>query len=309
MTIPNPVYKPGFMLTRASHAVLQVRDIAASRAFYVDTLGFVVSDADADTLWLRGLEEACHHSLVLRRGEPGCQRVGLRGLTEEDLDLAAHHFAAAGLPTQWENDIPFQGRTLRTTDPVGTRLEICATMDTRPRLFAEIEKHRGGAPQRLDHTQVITPHVQAALDFYNGMGFRLSEYVVKDGTEDLVLVFLQRKGNPHDIVFADGPATRLHHVAYTVPETLNLLLAAEHCVRNGFHKQVEFGPSRHFSPGLARFLYLRDPDGHRIELLPSHYQTIDIEDEPARWQLSEFLVGGWMEPPQSWMEQASTFVD
>ncbi len=308
MNIPPPVYKPAFNLTRASHVRLQVRDLAASRAFYVDTLGLVVSDEDASTLWLRGLEEACHHSLVLSVGEPACDRVGFRVLTEEDLELAARHFADAGFPVSWPN-IPHQGRTFHTMDPAGTRLEICATMGTRPRLFIEVEKHRGASPQRLDHTQVLTPNMQAGLDFYTGMGFRLSEYVVKDDSEDLALLFLQRKGNPHDIVFAHAAATRLHHVAFTVPETLNLLLAAEHCVRNGFHKHVEFGPSRHFSPGLARFLYLRDPDGHRVELLPSHYQCIDMEDEPVRWRLSEFLVGGWMEPPASWMEEASAFAE
>ena len=35
-------------ITRASHVVLRVRDLAKSRAFYVDTLGFVVSDEDND---------------------------------------------------------------------------------------------------------------------------------------------------------------------------------------------------------------------------------------------------------------------
>ena len=31
------------------------------------------------------------------------------------------------------------------------------------------------------------------------------------------------------------------------------------------------------------FVYLRDPDGHRVEVFDSHYQTIDIEIEPVRW--------------------------
>jgi catechol 2,3-dioxygenase len=31
------------------------------------------------------------------------------------------------------------------------------------------------------------------------------------------------------------------------------------------------------------FVYLRDPDGHRVEVFNSHYQTIDIEVEPVRW--------------------------
>src|SRR5215467_5772873 len=55
MSIPKPVYSPPFNVTRASHSVLTVRDLAASRSFYVDLLGFIVSDDDRDTLYLRGV--------------------------------------------------------------------------------------------------------------------------------------------------------------------------------------------------------------------------------------------------------------
>ena len=101
MHLPKPVYKPAFNVTRASHLVSRVRDLEASRAFYCGLLGLVVSDEDSTTLWLRGLEEACHHSLVLKVGEPAVERVGMRVLTEEDLDLLQAHFAAAGFPTEW----------------------------------------------------------------------------------------------------------------------------------------------------------------------------------------------------------------
>ena len=303
--LPTPVYRPPFNLTRASHVVHRVRDLPASRVFYVDLVGLVVSDETEDMIWLRGLEEGCHHSLVLKKGDPVTERAGFRVLTEEDLELAQAFFAEAGHPTAWV-EVAHQGRTLHTVDPAGTPIELCAVMETRPRLFHHLEAYKGACAQRLDHVQVVTPEVQPCLDFYNAIGFRLSEYVVDDA-EDPVMVFLQRKGNPHDVVFAKGPGPRLHHVAYTVPETQNLMTAADLFVRAGFGDQVEFGPARHFSPGLARFLYLRDPDGHRVELFPSHYQTIDIEDEPLRWQAPDFRIGGWQTPPQRWFDEASAF--
>ena len=306
LKLPDPVHKPPFSVTRASHLVQRVRDLAASRAFYVDLLGMAVSDEDATTLWLRGLEEGCHHSLVLKLGEPACERVGLRVLTDEDLHVAKAHFEASGFPTAWV-DVPHQGRTFHTSDPAGTPLEFCASMETRPRLFHHIETHRGAGVHRLDHMQVVTPRVPECLAFYAAMGFRLSEYVVGDDGETPVMVFLQRKGNPHDMVFSQGPGPRLHHVAYTVPETRALMDAADIFVRAGHAGQVEFGPARHFSPGLARFLYLRDPDGHRVELFPSHYQTIDIEDEPIRWQAPDFRIGGWQTPPDRWFNEATAF--
>jgi len=121
--LPVPVYKPSFVVTRASHVVNRVKDLAASKNFYVDLLGLAVSDETKDTLWLRGMEEGCHHSLVLKVGEPACERVGMRVLTEEDVDLAHAHFRDAGFPVAWV-DIPHQGRTLHTTDPAGTPLDL-----------------------------------------------------------------------------------------------------------------------------------------------------------------------------------------
>ncbi|AMY71042.1 VOC family protein [Frigidibacter mobilis] len=307
MPLPATIFKPPFSITRMSHAVFQVGDLAASRDFYLEVLGMAISDESADTIWLRGLEEGCHHSLVLKRGAPGCQRVGFRVLMEEDLDLVAAHFSAAGLPTQWV-EVPYQSRTLHTVDPVGTPLEFCVSMEVRPRLFHHVERYRGASVQRADHVQVLTPGVALALQFYMGMGFRLSEYVQPDDAPDPVFVFLQRKGNPHDVVFANRGTLQLHHIAYTVPDSAALIHTAELMVRRGEGDRVEFGPARHFSPGLARFLYIRDPDGHRIELFPSHYQTMDVEDAPVRWSPEEFRIGGWQEPPQRWLDEAMSFV-
>ena len=306
MQLPTPVYKPPFNITRASHVVSRVSDLEASRAFYCDTLGMVVSDEDSQTLWLRGLEEACHHSLVLKLGKPAAERVGMRVLTEEDLDLLQAHFAAAGFPTRWV-EVAHQGRTLHTTDPAGTPLEFCATMDKRPRLFSDVSRYRGASALRLDHFQIVTTKVRECLDFYNAIGFRLSEYVMAGDT--LEMIFLQRKGNPHDIVFAKREGPKLHHLALQVPETNYLMHVCDLLVGQDKEDQIEFGPARHFSPGLARFLYLRDPDGHRVELFPSHYHTTDMEDEPLKWEVPAFKIGGWIAPPDRWWNDHTDFAE
>jgi len=309
MTIPATVFDPPFRVTRASHLVLRVRDLAASRAFYVDTLGMIVSDEGPGALYLRGIEEACHHSLVLEASlEPACERVGMRVQTEDDLDRLQAYFAAQDLPTRWA-DAPFQNRTLHTRDPVGTPLEFCASMQTKPRCILDFELYRGACPHRIDHFQILTPEVGRACAFYMAMGFRLSEYVMRDDAEAMAMAFLQRKGNPHDIVFANNQGPRLHHAAFTVPEAHHLLGICDLLGRNGFGRSVERGPGRHYGPGFARYVYLRDPDGHRIELFTNHYQTLDAEDEPVRWQMSELnKTGAWgPPPPASWLNEASAF--
>ena len=218
MAIPVAAYPAPFNITRASHVVLTVKDLGASRAFYVDALGFAVSDEDANTLYLRGIEEACHHSLVLKRAKdsPVCERVGLRVYTEDDLEKAKGHFERASLPAKWVEAATRGGRCM--SDAIGTPLEICATMEMRPRLIVQFKQHKGACPLRIDHIQVLSPDVQKACEFYSALGFRLSEYIAVDGTDDLVFVFLQRKGNPHDIVFAPGPGPRFHHAAFAVPD-------------------------------------------------------------------------------------------
>ena len=43
MSIPPPVYDPPFNITRASHVILAVCDLAASRRFYTEVIGLAVS--------------------------------------------------------------------------------------------------------------------------------------------------------------------------------------------------------------------------------------------------------------------------
>src|SRR5690606_38976704 len=55
-------------VVRASYVELVVTDLDAARWFWVDLIGFAVSAEEPDALYLRGYEEAVHHSVVLRVG-------------------------------------------------------------------------------------------------------------------------------------------------------------------------------------------------------------------------------------------------
>lgn len=309
MAIPLAAYPAPFNITRASHAILTVKDLGASRAFYVDALGFAVSDEDADTLYLRGVEEACHHSLVLKRAKDAlCERAGFRVYTEDDLEKAKAYFERAGLPAKWV-EVAHQGRTLHVNDAVGTPLEFCATMETRPRLVVQFPQHKGACPLRIDHMQILTTDVQKACEFYSALGFRLSEFIAVDNTDEMIFIFMQRKGNPHDIVFVNGTGPRFHHAAFSVPDAAHILTACDIAGSFGFGSNLEFGPGRH-GPGHALFGYFRDPDGHRIEVFNTHYQMMDIENEPVRWNLSSMTRRPWGLPARrSWFEEASLFAD
>jgi len=89
MPIRKPNFSPPFNIVRASHVEFGVRDLNASRAFYVDCLGYLITDDDPDAIYLRAVEERNHHSIVLRKAkEPSIPALGYKVASEEDLDRA-----------------------------------------------------------------------------------------------------------------------------------------------------------------------------------------------------------------------------
>ena len=74
-------------IVRAAYVELISTDLERARWFWVDMLGFVVTAADADALYLRGYEEANHHCLVLRNGAAASAAcISFRVWSPEDLD-------------------------------------------------------------------------------------------------------------------------------------------------------------------------------------------------------------------------------
>lgn len=309
MPLPEPNFAPPFNIIRCSHALLDVTDLEKSRAFYEETLGLHVEDGDADTLWLRGVEERNHHSLILRQSsEPVCQHLGFKVGSEDDLDKAHAHFTENGAVCSWVEQ-PYQGRTLRVNDPAGMPLEFCFKFDQAERLLQKYGHYNGCHPQRLDHFNCFSPDVQASVDFYNALGFRTTEYTEADGDDPAIwAAWMHRKGNVHDMAFTNGRGPRLHHIAYWVPTALNIIHLCDLMSTTGWLENMERGPGRH-GISNAFFLYVRDPDGHRTEIYTSDYMTMDPDHEPIRWSLTDTqrqtLWG--MPAPKSWFEEGSVF--
>ena len=309
MPVPRPVPAPPFNIVRASHIALGVTDLARSRAFYEGILGLHVEEATAQTIYLRGMEERQHHSLVLVRADrPFAHALGLRVADEEDLDKAAHWARANGLQHGFV-ERAYQGRTLQFVDPSGMPLELTARMERRDNLLQKYGLYKGTHPQRLDHFNVFAPDVQASLDFYALLGFRLTEYAEEDGPGGrIAAAWMHRKGNVHDIAFTNGPGPRLHHLAYWVPTAMHIIHLCDVMAASGYLANMERGPGRH-GISNAFFLYVRCPDGHRTEIYTSDYPTMDPDHEPIRWSLRDPRRQTlWGQPaPRSWFEEGSEF--
>ena len=308
MPLPAPVLHPPFNIVRLSHVELGVTDLARSRAFYVDTLGLQVADETAEAIFLRAMEERGHHSVVLKRtAEPAVGVLGFKVFSEDDLDRAAAFFGERNIVTEWI-ERPYQGRTLAARDPFGTPLEFYHRMERLPPIHQKYALYKGVRPLRIDHFNCFSPNVDQSTAFYAAMGFRVTEYTEDECTKRLWAVWMHRKGGVHDIAFTNGRGPRLHHTAFWVPNPLAIIDLLDLMATTGYLANIERGPGRH-GISNAFFLYVRDPDGHRIELYSSDYQTVDPDHEPIRWDLKDPQRQTlWGAPaPRSWFEDGSRF--
>ena len=308
MPIPASVLYPPFQVVRLNHVVLTVSDLPRARAFWADTLGLQVTDETPGRVYLRAMEERGHHCVVLQEGaQPRADLLGFKMFSEEDLDRAHAWFTGQGLSARFVEE-PFQGRTLRTQDPLGIPLEFYFRMEKLPSVHQMYALYKGVKPLRIDHFNCFTPDVQESVEFYNSIGFRLTEYTEEEGTGRLWAAWMHRKGGVHDMAFTHGVGPRLHHVAFWVPTPLNIIDLLDLMATTGHVGNIERGPGRH-GISNAFFLYIRDPDGHRIEIYCSDYQTIDPDHEPIRWDLRDPQRQTlWGAPaPRSWFEEGTVF--
>jgi len=308
MPVPAPNLYPPFNIVRLSHVDLGVTDLAASRRFYVDTLGLQVTDEDASTIYLRALEERGHHCMVLHKSDAAhAKSLSFKVYDEDQLDLARAWSTAQGRPAAWV-ERPHQGRTLATTDCFGMPIEFYFKMERLQPIHQKYALYKGVKPLRIDHFNCFAPDVDKAVDFYNSIGFRVTEYTEDEATKRLWAAWTHRKGGVHDIAFTNGTGPRLHHTAYWVPTPLNIIDLLDLMSTTGYLANIERGPGRH-GISNAFFLYILDPDGHRIEIYCSDYQTVDPDLEPIRWDLKDPQRQTlWGAPaPRSWFENGSLF--
>jgi len=308
MPIPAPNLYPPFNIIRLSHVDFCVTDLAASKAFYVDTLGLQITDEDANTVYLRAMEERGHHCMVLHKSDTASAKcLSYKVFDEDELDKAQDWFKSKGHKIEWV-ERPYQGRTLATHDHLGMPMEFYFKMDRLPPIHQKYALYKGVKPLRIDHFNCFVPDVDQAVNFYNEIGFRVTEYTEDSESERLWAAWTHRKGGVHDIAFTNGLGPRLHHTAFWVPTPLNIIDLLDLMATTGYVSNIERGPGRH-GISNAFFLYILDPDGHRIEIYCSDYQTVDPDLEAIKWDLKDpqrqTLWGA--AAPRSWFEHGSTF--
>lgn len=302
-----------FDIMRTARLELYVTDLAESRRFYVDLLGFVPTQETSDALFLRSYEDRHHHCIALRRAPtPALGALGFRVRTENDLRRAEEYYGAMGRAVRWADAAdPGASRVLRVMDPLGFPLELYCSAAPAERMQQQYHLHHGARPSRIDHFNLMVPDVEVALPYYLGLGFRCSEYISTDPPQERIVgAWTFRKPDVHDVSFTTSAGPRLHHVGFYVPDAMAILQGCDVLAAGGYSASIERGPGRH-GVSSAYFVYLRDPDGHRIELVTPDYYTGDPDLTPIRWSTSDPMRRTFWghAVPDSWYAEGSAPVD
>lgn len=294
---------------RAAYAELIVTDLAASRRFYVGVLGLIVTYEDETSIHLRAFEEYLHHSLVLRTGPvPALAALAYRVRSQAEVDAAAEYFTGLGCAVERRAAGATRGigEAVRVEDPLGFPIEFFYDAEHVERFTRRYDVQGAGAISRLDHFNIMTPDVPLAQRYYEDLGFRVSEDI-QDDEGTVYASWLYRKATVHDVALTGGDGPRMHHIAFATHERHQILNICDHLGALRMSDHIERGPGRH-GVSNAFYLYLRDPDGHRIEIYTHDYYTGDPDNPTLTWDVHDNQRRDWWGNPvvPSWYAEAST---
>ncbi|SDK46373.1 3,4-dihydroxyphenylacetate 2,3-dioxygenase [Cryobacterium psychrotolerans] len=308
---PQPTSTPPDII-RAAYAELIVTDLAESRAFYVGVLGLVVTYEDDEAIYLRAFEEYLHHSLVLRLGPVAAlAALAYRVRSQDEVAVAADYYRELGARVEPRPAGATRGvgEAVRVEDPLGFPVEFFYDSEHVERFTRRYDVHGAGAISRLDHFNVMTPDVEAARAYHEGLGFTVSEDI-QDAEGTTYAAWMYRKPTVHDVALTGGDGPRLHHIAFATHEQHQILHICDHLGALRQSDKIERGPGRH-GVSNAFYLYLRDPDGHRIEIYTQDYYTGDPDNPTLTWDVHDNQRRDWWGNPvvPSWYSEASAVLD
>lgn len=309
--IPIPA-APAPDILRCAYMELVVTDLEKSRWFYVEVLSLVVTEEDENSIYLRSFEEFIHHNLVLRKGDVAAVAAfSYRVRSPEDVDRAQAFYEELGcrVERRAEGFTKGIGDSVRVEDPIGFPLEFFYETEHVERLAWSYELCGAGALVRLDHFNQVTPDVPRATRYMESLGFRVTENIVdENGTE--YAAWMRRKPTVHDTAMTGGDGPRMHHVAFATHEKHNIIYICDKLGALRISDMIERGPGRH-GVSNAFYLYLRDPDGHRVEIYTQDYYTGDPDNPVISWDVHDNQRRDWWGNPvvPSWYTDASLVLD
>lgn len=309
--VPVPA-SPAPDILRCAYMELVVTDLAASRNFYVDVLGLIVTEEDENAIYLRTFEEFIHHNLVLRQGPvAGVAAFSYRVRSPKDLDAAVDFYKELGCKVERRKEgfVKGIGDSVRVIDPLGFPYEYFYETTHVERMAWHYELQTPGCLVRLDHFNQVTPDVPRGVAFMESLGFRVTEDI-RDEHGTVYAAWVRRKSTVHDTAMTGGDGPRMHHIAFATHEKHNIIAICDKLGALRLSDHIERGPGRH-GVSNAFYLYLRDPDGHRVEIYTQDYYTGDPDNPVVSWDVHDNQRRDWWGGAvvPSWYTEASLVLD
>ena len=145
--------------------------------------------------------------------------------------------------------------------------------------------------------------------YMEDLGFRVTEDI-QDEDGVTYAAWMRRKSTVHDTALTGGDGPRMHHIAFATHEKHNILYICDKLGALRKSDVIERGPGRH-GVSNAFYLYLRDPDGHRVEIYTQDYYTGDPDNPVVTWDVHDNQRRDWWGNPvvPSWYTDASPVLD
>lgn len=293
---------------RLSHVMVRVTDLEKAKYLYVDLLGFVETEKDGDYLYLRGIGEGQHHSLILKKADsPGLSYIGFRVKRAEELDKARNVFDERGVKYRRFKEKGVEDAILFES-PEGMPFLLYYNMEYVGDMRLKYYLHRGVSPVRLAHVNYMVKDTETEVKFLKEfMGYYETEwYLGKEGTRDVI--WLTRRGDSHEVAIAKSSKNvpGYHHETFYVHELRDVIRAADILASAGLWDSIERGPGRHGATE-GYHIYLRDLDRNRFEFFTEDYVVLDPDKwKPLVWtsEQARYRSDFWGRSiPQSWLTE------
>lgn len=260
-------------IKRIGHVALGVPDVERSVDFYTRVANLALVERDAQgAAYLRCQWE--HHALELRpAAQLRLEHVGFETLDDDATQALVTDLRRQGVAVEEAPEEPGRlGPAYRFQDADGRAVEVYRSM----RRLAGLVSPGAFQVRRLGHVTLASPDVEATAGFYRRvMDFRLSDRRPGFGA----WVRFNRDHHGVGILGLERPGLLLDHHAYEVPDWNEIKRICDWSFRQGL--ALEAGPMRH-GPGNNVNVYLKDPDGLKIEFYCEMEQIEDDEDHEER---------------------------
>jgi catechol 2,3-dioxygenase len=285
--------EPIFDIAQLGHAELRTPRLEESVAFFTDIYGLTLVGETPGRAHLRAWNDDVLTSLTLTAAPAaGLDHVAWRATSPQALERRVAALEEHGVEGTWHDGDFGHGKAYRYTGVGGHTQEVYFETDKyvpppgeKPALPNQPQRFdpKGAAAAHIDHINLLVPNVAEASRFQQEtLGFKLRERLVPAGRDE-VGAWLSVMTKAHDLALTKEPAPttgRLHHLAYAVPETSDVIRAADIFLENDVF--IEFGPAKH-SRTQGFFLYVYEPGGNRVEVFTGGIHIFAPDFETVTW--------------------------